>query len=222
MFVAKCWRFLYRGDPRFEAVCCAQRSAFSDCPGGSTSFQVLGSNLFLITFPFQSHKKYKATTPLKSLMVNQPLEQPLYRVYQSKPRALIPKTVFLFFLASIFYLAVLLNISLLELNAEEETMLKTGALVILTVLIIIGIATTFRKTWQPYLFYRNKIVQGKETLDYSNITNTAPHTNFLDKTFKTYSIQLSKNFSIRHIPEQIQLSNYIQQLVSYAKNQGYD
>lgn len=147
-------------------------------------------------------------------------EQPLYAVYESKPRVLIPKTLSLLFLAFIFYFGVLVNISLLELSASQETMLKTGALLALAVLIIIGIFLTFRKTQQPYLFYRNKITHGKETMYYVNITNTSPSTNFLDTVFKTYSIPLGKKFSLQHIPEitqKVQLSNYIQQLIEFAK-----
>lgn len=157
-------------------------------------------------------------------MINQPTsqppEQPLYSVYESKKRALIPKTLTLLFLAFIFYLGVLVNISLLELAAGQETMLKTGALLVLAVLIVVGILLTFTKTQQPYLFYRNRITHGKETMYYVNITSTSPSANFLDKLFKTYSIPLGKKFSLQHIPETTQkdqLSNYLQQLIEFAK-----
>ena len=144
-------------------------------------------------------------------------EQPLYSIYGSKTRALLPKAVYLIVLACIFYLGVIINISLLELNADQETSLKSGALILLLVLIIVGIIISYRKTQQPYLFYRNRIAQGKQTLYYLNITNTAAHTNFLDHIFKTYSIQLEKKFVISHIPENVPLSNYLQQLVEFAK-----
>ena len=154
---------------------------------------------------------------------NQAAEQPLYSIHESRKRALIPKTISLLFLAFIFYLGVLVNISLLELNASQETSLKTGALLTLALLIIIGTVLTFRKTRQPYLFYRNRVAHGKEIIYYLNITNTMPQANFLDRAFKTYSIPLGKSFSLRHIPETTQknqLSNYLQQLVEYArKNQ---
>ena len=149
--------------------------------------------------------------------MNQPAEQPLYSIYESKKRALIPKILSLLFLAFLFYLGVLVNISLLELDANQETTLKTGALLLLIVLIIIGTILTYKKTRQPYLFYRNRITYGKETLYYLNITNTAPQSNFIDRFFKTYSIRLGKSFSLRHLPETIPLSNYLQQLVEYAK-----
>ena len=149
--------------------------------------------------------------------MNQSTEPPLYSVYQSKRRALIPKMLLLLFLAFIFYLGILVNISLVELDADQETMLKTGALLLLATLIVVGTFLTYRKTRQPYLFYRNRITHGKKAIYYLNITNTLPQTNFLDRIFKTYSIQLGKTFFLRRIPETIQLSDYLQQLIQFAK-----
>ena len=147
-------------------------------------------------------------------------EQPLYSISESIPRALVPKILSLLGLALVFYLGVLLNISLLELNADQETSLKTGALILLALLIIVGILLALKKAHQPYLFYKNRITHGKETLPYLTITNTAPKKNFFDQLFKTYSIQLSKTFFLRHIPETIQLSNYLQQLIDYSRKNG--
>ncbi|MEK6905044.1 MAG: hypothetical protein AABX24_01455 [Nanoarchaeota archaeon] len=150
-------------------------------------------------------------------MISPTQEQPIYAVQESKQRTLIPKITTLLFLAAIFYLGVLVNISLLELSAEQETILKTGSLLTLAVIILIGTILTFRKTRQPYLFYKNRITHGKETIYYFNITNTTATKNHLDRSFKTYSLQLGKTFVLRNIPETIQLSNYIQQLIEYAK-----
>ncbi len=150
-------------------------------------------------------------------MISPTQEQPIYAVQESKQRTLIPKVITLLFLAAIFYLGVLVNISLLELSADQETALKTGSLLTLAVIIIVGIILTFIKTRRPYLFYKNRITHGKETIYYFNITNTTATKNFLDRSFKTYSLQLSKTFFFRNIPETIQLSNYIQQLIEYAK-----
>ena len=148
-------------------------------------------------------------------------EQPIYMVYESKSRALVPKVVSLALLAGVFYLGVLLNVSLLELDAKQETSLKTGALLLLLFLILVGILLAVRKVRVPYNFYRNRITRGKESIYYNQITNTATHRDPLDRVFKTYSINLGRNFFLRHILEQTQLSNYLQQLVNYAKNQGF-
>ena len=150
-----------------------------------------------------------------------PPEQPVYSVYESKGRALIPKTASLVLLAIVFYLGVLLNISLLELDAAQETSLKIGALLLLLFLILIGIILAVRKVRTPYNFYSNHLVRGKEIIYYNQIINTSTHLDPIDKIFKTYSINLGKNFFLRHIPEQIQLSNYLQQLINYAKTQNF-
>lgn len=152
------------------------------------------------------------------LFMELPPEPSVYTVYESKSRALIPKLTSLFVLSFIFYLGVLLNVSLLELSAEQETTLKTGSLILLLLLIILGTGLAVRKVKQPYQFYRNMICKGKETIFYIDINNTTAHLDPLDRLFKTYSINLGKNFFLRHIPQQIQLSNYIQQLVDYRRN----
>ena len=43
-----------------------------------------------------------------------PLESPIYAAHESKSRALVPKVASLFVLSFIFYLGVLLNVSLFE------------------------------------------------------------------------------------------------------------
>ncbi len=147
-----------------------------------------------------------------------PPEQPIYVVYESKSRALLPKVISLVLLATVFYLGVLLNVSLLELDAQQETGLKSGALILLLLLIFLGVFLAVRKVRIPYNFYQNRISRGKEVIFYSNISNTSLHLDPLDRIFKTYSINLGKNFFLRNIPQEIQLSNYIQQLINYARS----
>ena len=76
-------------------------------------------------------------------MINEPSERPLYTVYGSKKRTLLPKIGSLFGLSLIFYVFVLINISLLELDADQETTLKTGALIILALLILLVLIITY-------------------------------------------------------------------------------
>ena len=150
-----------------------------------------------------------------------PPEMPIYTVYESKSRALAPKIASLTILSIIFYFGVLLNVSLLELSAGQETALKTGSLILLLLLVLLGTGLAVRKVSQPYLFYRNRVTKGKETIFYIDINNTAVHLDPLDRFFKTYSINLGKNFFLRHIPQQIQLSDYLQQLVGYSRGTGF-
>jgi len=144
-------------------------------------------------------------------------EQPVYVLPQSKVRTIIPKTITLFVLSTIFYLGVLLNISLLELRGGQETLLKTITLILLIAIIGVGIFFSIRAARRPYLFYRDRILFGKKQIYYSNISNTSPHLDPIDGMFKTYSINLGGKFFLRHISQNIHLENYLQQLVQYAK-----
>ena len=60
-------------------------------------------------------------------------------------------------------------------------------------------------------------MQGKKQILYLEITNTKIKQNFVDKIFKTYSIELGKNFHLRHIPLAINIENYVQQLIQYSR-----
>jgi len=144
-------------------------------------------------------------------------EQPVYRLQQVKKRALLPKIFSLLILGSLFYLGVLLNLSLVNVEAQQETAVKTVSLIIVLLLVGVGIVFSIRAAARPYLFYRNRIQFGKKEILYVNITNTAPGRNITDKVFKTYSINLGSRFLLRHIPAGIELQSYLQQLVEYAK-----
>ena len=60
-------------------------------------------------------------------------------------------------------------------------------------------------------------MQGKKQILYVNIINTKMKQNFIDKMFKTYSIELGKNFYLKHISSEINIENYLQQLIQYAR-----
>ncbi|MBT3814368.1 hypothetical protein HOE37_04500 [Candidatus Woesearchaeota archaeon] len=148
----------------------------------------------------------------------QQIEQPLYVLQQNKKRALIPKITTQVVLGAIFYLGVLLNISLLKLSASSETVIKLVALILLLLIVIVGIFLAFHQANLPYRFYRNRIKLYKKEVLYVNIINTNPKIDFWDKFFKTYSIKIAKDKYIRNIPQTVQISNYLQQLINYAKN----
>ncbi|MBU0457286.1 MAG: hypothetical protein ABH824_07280 [Nanoarchaeota archaeon] len=149
----------------------------------------------------------------------QPLqsEKPIYVLPQIKKRALLPKITILFFLGVIFYLGVLLNISLLELNATQETTIKTISFVFLLSLLVLGTYFSYHKAHIPYKFYQNRITQGKKTINYIDINNTASHTDIFDKIFKTYTTNLGNDFVLRNISQEIKLENYLRQLIDYAR-----
>lgn len=144
-------------------------------------------------------------------------EQPVYVLKPSKSRTIIPKAITLFVLSIIFYFGVLLNISLLELRAEQETLLKTITLALLLIIIAAGISLSVINAQRPYFFYRDRITSGKKQIYYPDISNTSPHLDPVDRIFKTYSINMGNKFFLRHIPQNINLEKYLQQLIAYAR-----
>ena len=148
------------------------------------------------------------------------LQEPLYVLKQKKSRAIIPRILSLIVLSVIFYLGILLNISLLRLTAIEETYLKTGTLIFLILIIIIGLFLAFRRAATPYLFYKEEIKFGKGFLNYQQITSTAPRQNLVDKIFKTYSLNLDGKFEISHIPKEVDIKGYIEQMIAYSRGQN--
>tara|TARA_Y100000034_G_scaffold72702_1_gene87609 strand:+ start:810 stop:1265 length:456 start_codon:yes stop_codon:yes gene_type:complete len=145
------------------------------------------------------------------------LEQnkPIYELPQSKRRALIPKIIILIVLAAVFYLGILLNISLLDLRAGQETLTKSISLIFVIIVIIIGIIITMYHAKTPYRFYRDHLTINKKTVKYTEIVNINPKQDFLDKIFKTYAINLGNHLHLRHIPQEIKIQDYLQQLITY-------
>ncbi len=145
------------------------------------------------------------------------IEKPLYTLPQVKKRLIIPKLVSFFLLGIIFYLGIILNMSLLNLTGKTKNLVLAISLILLVFLIIFGIIYNLLKTKKEYLFYKNKIIFWKKEIPYKLILNMEIKRNFLDKIFKTYSLQLTKKFSINNIPETIQIKDYLQKLINYNK-----
>jgi hypothetical protein len=144
-------------------------------------------------------------------------EQPIYVLSQKKSRALIPKMLSLLGLGIVFYLGILLNLSLLNLRAGEESIVKLIGLGVVFAIVILGAYLAIHHVKLSFKFYNNRIMQGKKKIMYVEIINTKMKQNILDKIFKTYSIELGKNFYVRHIPTSIDIENYLQQLIQYAQ-----
>jgi len=154
--------------------------------------------------------------PLFSKMANPQQPTPLYTLPQKKSRLLIPKIITFLILGIILYAGVILNLSLLNLITETEDLIKIVALIIIPLIIVAGIIYNFIKVRQPYLFYRQYIQKGAKQLPYQEIQNFNQKQNFLDKIFKTYQIPLTKKFILQNIPQEIQISDYIQKLINYS------
>lgn len=145
-------------------------------------------------------------------------EQVIYVLPQNKKRAVIPKIVSLLVLGVIFYLGVLLNLLLLELTTDQKNLIQLISVAILLIIIILGIYLTIHQANTPIKFYQTKIIINKKELNYTSILNIQVKTDFLDKIFRTYSLNLGNNFYLRNIPEEVQLESYIRQLIAYSGN----
>lgn len=148
-------------------------------------------------------------------------ETPLYTLLQSKKRALMPKAVALLGLGIIFYLGILLNISLLELNASQETLVQLVALLVLLSVIILGVYQEHRQVKQPYNFYKEHLIIGKKEVDYHSIAEISRKQNWLDKLFHTYSLDLGNKQILKNIPAEVDVESYLKQLVEYAKKEQH-
>ncbi len=150
-----------------------------------------------------------------------PQQKPLYILQQKQSRAVIPKILSFLILGIIFYVGILLNLALLSLTASEETIVKISSLGLLLVVIIIGVILTFKRAHKPFIFYQSHIQFGKKSITYLNVMNSKPEKHFLDKIFKTYSINLGNHFHLRHIPQEIDIATYLNQLINYAKQRSF-
>ncbi len=145
---------------------------------------------------------------------------PLYVLPQQKGRAIVPKMIILLVLGIIFYLGVLLNVSLLELTASTETAVNLIALILIIVLIGVGIISAIRKAKFDYLFYQDRIQWNQKTVQYQSITNIQRKEKFSDKIFKTYFLQLNDQFKIKHIPREVNIQEYVEKMRTYAAGQS--
>ncbi len=145
---------------------------------------------------------------------------PLYILPQQKGRAIIPKTVILLLLGIIFYLGVLLNISLLELTASTETTVNLVALLIIISLLGAGIINGIRKMKYDYLFYQDRIQWNQRIVLYQSIVNIQRKEKWSDKIFKTYSLQLNDHFTIKHISQEVNIQEYIEKMRTYSLGQS--
>ena len=146
-------------------------------------------------------------------------EQPLYILHQSLARAVIPKIISLVFLGIIFYLGVLLNLSLLQLPFSEN-IIKVSSALFLALLICLGVILTVYQARQPYTFFADKIVSGKEVRYYQSLSSPVPSEDILDRLFHTQTIALGQNFFLRHIPNTLQIPQYLNQLSLYSQRLG--
>ncbi len=148
-----------------------------------------------------------------------PLEQPIYNVVPHQGRAVMPKALSLLGLGVIFYIGVLINVSLLDLRASEETVVKIVALAIVLLLIGFGVYLARRRAQKPYIFYRKGVEVLGVIVPYESITTIETKQNVWDKLFATQKI-LVGGYILHHVPAKLGLEGYIRKVVEYTRNRS--
>tara|TARA_Y100000031_G_C7945876_1_gene259224 strand:+ start:117 stop:572 length:456 start_codon:yes stop_codon:yes gene_type:complete len=141
------------------------------------------------------------------------MENPSYVLKQENSRIIIPEMLKLLVLVTVLYLALYLNLFLLDYQVS-----KMFHLVIISVLLIlIAIEIMFKlKKAQTYYFYKDRVVQGNKTLNLSN-ANLEIKKNFFDKLLHTETIQLSPEFKLEKIKESNNFYSYLANMIKYTK-----
>jgi hypothetical protein len=149
----------------------------------------------------------------------QNLQKPVYILKKKVSRLLVPQFFILIGLSLILYGGVLLNLSLLNLRGSTENSVKIFGLIVVALLIILGMLIKFKKAKQNYVFYSDRINHKKESILFVNIASLTKETNFLDKIFGTYDLKLSEEFTIKNLPNKIDIENYVKQMINYNRKQ---
>jgi hypothetical protein len=149
--------------------------------------------------------------------ISKPVQKPAYELHQKLSKILIIKSVTLITLSVIFYVGIMIIVSLLNLPANQETGIQVGALMLLIILIGAGVLIDYKKGKKKYLFYAHSIVFGNKSVAYRAINNTNLKENFLDKMFKTYSIKLNEDLILINISKSLDMQTYLKQLIAYDK-----
>ena len=106
--------------------------------------------------------------------------------------------------------------SLLDVDPAQETIVKIISLAIIAVIVIVGVIMAALKAKIKYTFYTQGISIGKKQISYQAISNTLPKKDWLDKIFKTYSINLGQHMHLRNINQDIEIQPYLDKLISHT------
>ena len=147
--------------------------------------------------------------------------QVLYKLAQKKSRVIIPHFLTLIILSALFYVGILINLSLLKLKGSQESTITTVALFVITLLILLGTLLKYTKVKRNYLFLAHKIIiSKKKSVVYNNILGLTKKRGILDKIFGTYTLVLTHDAKLENIPVAIDIENYVLQLIEFNKQQA--
>ena len=165
------------------------------------------------------HPKNKQNTQIQTQQTNQAPQQQSYIIKKDIIRKELPKIIELILLGGLFYLGIIINLKLLQMQVPKE--INSLFLVIMIVLIIMQTAITYLKNSKiKYVFYPSKIekIDGKNnsTLYYQQITNISLRRSLIDKIFKTGDIILEPGMNLSDLKNPQRIYVYIKQLIRRA------
>lgn len=148
------------------------------------------------------------------------LEAPLYVLKPDKTRILVPNTIKLAILCIVFYLGVLLNVSLLKISIPNY--INILIIVVLLLLIVIeSILSLVKLSRIQYRFFPNRmqvIGPRPQYIDFSHVVSVTSKQNFFDKLFGTGTIILG-TYRMKSITNLAPNLDYIQKLVQSSRAQ---
>jgi hypothetical protein len=145
------------------------------------------------------------------------LQKILYQMPFHKSRILVPKTIQLVSLSILFLIALLINISLVDMNSDTEKIVIFTSFGIVGMLFFLGLVLNYSRAIHGVKFFDDHFEIGHKKIKYLSIGSIEKRQNFLDKRFNTYTLHLDKKRKIEAIPISIDLHSYLQRLISYNK-----
>ena len=144
---------------------------------------------------------------------------PIYQVPLVKKRILIPKTITLFVLSGLFYVGILINITLLDLKADVEGTAKFAGIGIVILLFLLGVILNLAKSKHGIKFFNNHLEIGHKKIQYITLNTVETKRSLLDKIFHTYTLKIDKKHKVEGISEEVNVQQYLQELIDYTKRQ---
>ncbi len=151
---------------------------------------------------------------------NQAIQEfPEYIIKPDTLRAIVPTIVVTFVLALVFYGGIALNIYLLGIQVPGSiTVLIFSVLGLLV--IMQALLTYVRTSHTKYYVYKNRIQfvgQKENYIMFNTVNDIKLSKNFIDTFFRTGTITMQPNLTIKGITNPEQTFTYLKQMTDYAR-----
>lgn len=137
-----------------------------------------------------------------------------YVCYPDKKRVIIPSVIGVLLLCAVFYIAALINLSLLDIDLPLYGHVLIVAVLILFV--VIQLLLSLKKAKSGYVFEQDGVRHGKKKIPYTRLGEVHIKQNPLDKMFRTGSV-VTDMMIFDHVANPQQLARYVQQWERYAQ-----